>query len=184
LGTDIISGVMAAAEPSKLSKARTKLASLADAPIAGEFQSKLVEAAGFIPAKGGAAPDLIMDVMAHADRSRVADAAMKLAGADHGDLKTKDIAREKVLKQFESTLLANSLESIMPEPHDALTGGGPAASIWRGQQIQFVSEAIAERSPLGLVDMFSDSPSKSVQAANGPGRIRPFAFDGGEEGQS
>ncbi|MFN0192261.1 MAG: hypothetical protein ACKVP5_09845 [Aestuariivirga sp.] len=138
------------------------------------------------------APDLILDVMANADRKRMADAASKLADLNGNEAAAQTIAREKVLKEFESTLLANTLESIMPKSQDSLLGGGPAEEIWKGQQVQFISQAIAERSPLGLIGMFGDASRPAHVAgdldvaANGHqrGRIKSFAYSPGMEGQS
>jgi hypothetical protein len=186
LDADLISGVIAAADPARVSEARLRLAKLREAPLEGGFQSRLTEVAGASQVGANSANDLIAGVMAQADVDRVAAATAKLAGMEPGDA-AKLVAREKVLKQFESTLLANSLESIMPKSQDRLAGGGTAGEIWRGQQIQFMSEAMAEASPLGLANLFGDGPAQPLQLANvppaGSARIKPFAF-GGQEGQS
>ncbi|NJM28738.1 MAG: hypothetical protein HC855_00115 [Rhizobiales bacterium] len=178
---------MSAAEPGKLSNARIRLSELAATPVENGFAAKLKQIARVDKAVEPSAPDLILGVMANADRKRMADAASKLADLNGNEAAARTIAREKVLKEFESTLLASTLESIMPKSQDSLLGGGPAEEIWKGQQVQFLSQAIAQRSPLGLIGMFGDAPRQAQVAgnldvtANGHqfGRIRSFAYSSG-----
>jgi hypothetical protein len=191
LDVDLIAGVMSAAEPGRLSKARNKLAELAGEPVGNGFASTLKQAAVSKPIQDRVESDAILDVIANAELGRRAEASSTTAGATESETAGNTAARQKVLKEFESTLLASSLESIMPKSQDALTGGGPAAEIWRGQQILFMSQAIAERSPLSLLGMFGDAPAKpekltadlgAVPGDNQQGRIRSFAYIAG--GQS
>lgn len=178
---DLIAEVMSAVEPARLDRARTRLYALAGTQPTENFPSALRDVAGSPETRVAPAKDLIMEVMANADRNRMADATLKLAGLAEGDRQSRAIAREQVIRQFESTLLASALETIIPKSQDALTGGGMATEMWRGQQIQFMSEAMAERSPLGLIGMFADSqpemvslPGADSTARSGP--IRPFAY--------
>jgi hypothetical protein len=185
MGMDLIAEVMSAVEPARLDRARTRLSALAGAQPTENFPSTLRHVAGSAETQVAPVKDLIMEVMANADRNRMADATLKLAGLAEGDSQSRAIARERVIRQFESTLLASTLESILPKSQDALTGGGTAAEMWRGQQIQFTAEALAERSPLGLIGMFADSQPEMVRlpgadSTTRSGPIRPFAYRGEE----
>lgn len=190
MDVDLIAGVMSAAEPDRISKARIKLAELAGAPAGEGFNSALAQASVSERIQNRTKSDVSLDAVQSADRTRLAKASPASASATESDTAGRSAAKRKVLQEFESTLLASSLASIMPKSEDPLYGGGDAAEIWRGQQIQFMSQAMAERSPLGLLGMFGDSPPEpeivAVNLGNGPvrdrrDRIKPFAYAAGSE---
>jgi hypothetical protein len=58
--------------------------------------------------------------------------------------------REKTMQQLMSTLVVSALESMMPQSETLLFGDKVSGNFWRGQQIQYVAEAVSKRLSLGI----------------------------------
>lgn len=186
MSIDLITGVMTAADPTKLSSARSKLdenrlnegGNAFGASLKGVRRQPTVSRLHAVNTM-----DMIADVMASAKPDRLERAVASLGGKNsmqnlHGDERST-----KVLNQFESTLLSNFLDSVVPETGDGFYGDDAGADMWRGLQVQTMAEAISERSILGLDRMInSHAENANTQDAGRSSdqglerKIRPFAF--------
>jgi hypothetical protein len=130
------------------------------------------------------ASDLVAGVLAAADPSRAAGAQRRLAQASKTGTSFASLAeltvnqsnmpakgadktgpgKAKALQQLEGALLANVLETIIPEAGGSLFGD-QAGQFWRGEQIRLMADSVSSRSILGIGgDLGHGSDVQSIKA--------------------
>ena len=159
---DIVSDVMAAAHPVKLSRAEDKLRQTARAPeqsrgLFGKIAHSLISRRDVISNKvSSPTTDIVADVMANANPKRSQLAALKLDSLGNGGAGTDNSARREAMTKLESVLLTNALDSMLPKSNGSLYGDETSGNIWRGLQIEKMSDALAKRGMLNLAADFPD----------------------------
>ncbi|MFO1091413.1 MAG: rod-binding protein [Hyphomicrobiales bacterium] len=151
LKTDLIAGVMSAADPATRQAAAARLERLA--------------AAGSPAADRTAAPAQVADVRPFdavvADLARAQGAAEPAqpsrAGTEEARiaLHNRSVAKPDVppaLRQFEALALQSFLQSMMPKAAEAWAGGGTAGSMWSSMLTEHMAAAMAGAGGIGLAD--------------------------------
>jgi hypothetical protein len=187
---DLVSGVMAAAKPTDMAVAAKKLRQPAHSNAAGGgLFNKIFSSFTTTRAQGTAKRpklDIVADVMANAEPVKSQTAASKLERLKSGQNETNKSARREAMTRLEGVLLTNALDSILPKAGGTLYGDEVNGNIWRGLQIEKLSEALAERGPLNLAADFWDrsragsstlpTGSASFDKPFSAQKITPFAF--------
>jgi hypothetical protein len=189
MAVDMIMDVMRAAQPApatlkKLGKAGEPAASAAKSLFATIFSRTRPETA----AKATASPagDLVADVMAAADAKKLAAAKVELQGGEEPTMvATVDDKTRKAYQALESNLMANALQSMMPEGEGSLYGEGTAGDVWRGMMVDQMALAASQDNLFGLLPQtFRVTPTGAAEGETSsavfnllPGRrkITPFA---------
>jgi hypothetical protein len=162
MSSDIIMGVMQAADTSKSQRAHARLAQL-NTDKTGLF-GKVLTALGSrteknvtsSAAQGG--EDLIAQVMAAADPGKMQVAEARLVGLGGTQTASADTeAKRAAVKKLEGALLTAVVDEIVPKESSSLYGDGTAGSVARQFQVEGLAEAAAEAEPLGLANQFYGS---------------------------
>lgn len=169
MSSDMIMGVMQAANASKAMRAQTRLAQLGGSNE-GLF-GKIMTALGnrtekTKPAADPAAlgDDLIAQVMAAADPAKVQMAEAKLVSIGGMPSAVADASaspadpalaqKREAAKKLEGALLASVVDDIIPKDSATLYGEGTSGNIARQFQVEALAEAAAATEPLGLANQF------------------------------
>jgi hypothetical protein len=154
-GPDIVLGVSRAADAVKQREAMARLQRMNATPTtevassttgaadaATDWETELRRAAAGTPG----APSAPHVAMAHAN-------AAKASGGD--DKKTE------VYTQFESVLLQNMVEAMMPEDSQAMFGTGTAGSMWKSMLAEKIAAEIARSGTIGIAKQIAAGPATS-----------------------
>lgn len=167
LVSDLVMDVMRAAEPARAQAAARKLATQDRATV----QPAFARALGTTTTPKTLTHDIVADVMAAAEPARLARAEAKLGG--------NGASPAGVAQKFQSVLLANALDAMMPRTDGGLYGAGTAGEVWRGMANQQMAGALASRDVLGLNQTLNDRLGTDTTATAAwpfmtSTRIRPF----------
>lgn len=167
MSSDMIMGVMQAADAAKTQRAHTRLAQLhTDKPgLFGKIMTALGNRSEKVPVADAAArsDDLIAQVMAAADPAKRQIAEAKLEGLRAPGAATAVAAsgeepgmeqKRAAARKLEGALLTAVVDDIVPKDSASLYGGGTAGNIARQFQVEGLAEAAAEAEPLGLANQF------------------------------
>ena len=151
LTSDLLVGVMKAASPARAGAAAAKLAGLlAGAEVsAPSFQQALADSG---QATGD---DLIMGVLGAAEPEKLTRVQAKLAALG-GEQPAKAVASD-AFRGFESAMLRNMMESILPPAASGVFGEGYAGSMWRSMAADQFASLYADRGGIGIAAMVSRS---------------------------
>ncbi len=149
LTSDLLVGVMSAASPARARAAATKLAGLpaSDGIPAPSFQQALAASA---KATGD---DLIMGVLGAAEPEKLTRVEAKLAAL--GGEPPAKAANSDAFRGFESAMLRNMMESILPPAESGVFGEGYAGSMWRSMAADQFASLYADHGGIGIASMVS-----------------------------
>lgn len=159
MASDLVANVMAAADPTRIALAQQRLergqaAAAKTNPEAQLFQHRLFGRS-----------DLVAGVLASASSEQSVLAKSKLASLQPpADPNAGEARKAKAMQQLEGTLIANALESMIPEPTGSLFGDATAGQFWRGEQIRLMADAVSSRSMLNLASDPSGAGGQPIKA--------------------
>ena len=121
------------------------------APASAERTERAAPAASVaagVPADGGAGFAALVDAAAPADGG---------AGFQHSRSGVLDpVAR------FESFVLGNFVETMLPKDDHGLFGGGTAGNMWRSMLAERIGEELARSGGVGIADMIRERKTPST----------------------
>ncbi|MFT3988548.1 rod-binding protein [Aestuariivirga sp.] len=141
LPSDLVADVMKAASPAREQAAARKLA-VHQAPSG--FAARLDLLLSQQPRAGDLPGDLVMDVMANAQPQKLAAAEEKLAASTP----RHDMADP--YQKFESFMLRNAIEDMLPAAESGAYGEGFAGGMWRSMAADQLADLLAARGGLGI----------------------------------
>jgi len=141
LSSDLVVGVMDAASPARAQAAARKLSAH---QASSSFASRLDTFLSPQPRARDLPGDLVMDVMANAQPQKLAVAEAKL-GASEPRHDTAD-----PYQKFESFMLRNAIEDMLPAAESGAYGEGFAGGMWRSMAADQLADLFAARGGLGI----------------------------------
>lgn len=164
LTSDLLVGVMQAANPVRARAATARLAGLAAAAPADTPALQPVSFASLFtaPQSGTAAGDLIVGVMKAADPQRLAAANARLGATAADGPRLAAATPADPYRKFEGFLLRTAFEDILPPADSCAFGTGFAGGVWRSMAAEQFANLFADRGGLGLADEIRQRDTASV----------------------
>jgi peptidoglycan hydrolase FlgJ len=168
--SDLILGVMKAANPVKLAIATGKLKNAERTTVAGNnFQVMVNKRFGNAAPARDIPADLISGVLLAAEKTRQYAAVRSLGGEkfktaelDLGMQKTAAHAMKSEIdsqnpmrannQKFEALMLRNFVENVLPKSDSGIFGQGTSGDIWRSMEADFISQDMAKAGGIGIAD--------------------------------
>lgn len=177
LSSDLIAGVLNAAQPAATHRATLKLAGAHRQPAPGAdiFPEYIAasRARHLSVSPGAAGGDIVAEVLAAADPGKSAAIEQKLASLSSGVVQAP--TRTGALQGFESALLRNMFEMMLPPADSGAYGEGYSGSIWRSMAADQFASLYAARGGMGIAGMLSqDSGMEQVPALPAQTRQWPY----------
>lgn len=141
--SDLVMDVMRAADPRRMQAAARKLGAAGRTMVATADFGRALPQAGKAAAPGTG--DLVLDVMKAADPQRATAAAGKLAALGAG---TPD-----AYAQFESFMLRDAFEEMLPKAESGAFGDGFAGGVWRSMAADQFASIFSDHGGIGIADM-------------------------------
>ena len=183
INSDLILGVMNAANPAKVANAAGRLKFGREVTGADNTFQMLVDKRFGQPTKVKNAPtDLIAGVINAADKEKQQAAIQSLGGqptvmaALDASFEDSPVATFKSAKadiqnrshennqKFEALVLRNFVEDVLPKSSSGLYGEGTAGDIWRSMEADFISQDMAKAGGIGIADQLDAKDSKTTAA--------------------
>jgi Rod binding domain-containing protein len=181
INSDLIMGVVNAANPAKVASAKGKLKIGARGTIAdNKFQVLVDKRFGQTTKVKNLAPDLIVGVLDSADQVRK-EAAIQSLGGESTEMAALDTSLQNspVIKfknsksgiqnqshvnnqKFEALVLRNFVEDVLPKATSGVYGEGTAGDIWRSMEADFISQDMAKAGGIGIADQLDSKDSKKT----------------------
>ena len=181
INSDLIMGVVNAANPAKVASAKGKLKTGVRGTIAdNKFQVMVDKRFGQTTKVKNLAPDLIVGVLNSADQVRK-EAAIQSLGGESTEMAALDTSLQNspVIKfknsksgiqnqshmnnqKFEALVLRNFVEDVLPKATSGVYGEGTAGDIWRSMEADFISQDMAKAGGIGIADQLDSKDAKKT----------------------
>lgn len=164
--SDLVLNVMGAAEPERVRSAAQKLGSNTSGTSGLEFAGIMTDVARSPLSAGALGDDMIQQVLAAADPTKLAKAESHLRGLSGDGPRGSDPA-SNAYRSFEQAFLQNMLESTLPPSGSSVYGDGPSAGVWRSLAAEQLAKVYSDAGGIGIAGALS----LSQQSDRSPGGI-------------
>jgi peptidoglycan hydrolase FlgJ len=151
--SDLVVDVMRAADPARVQLATRKLAAASSTAVAS---ADFTAALGQADAAAAPSGDLVLDVMRAAEPQRAQAAARKLVALAGG--------KPDAYGQFESFMLRDAFEAMLPKAESGAYGDGFAGGVWRSMAAEQFASIFTSHGGLGIAEMLRQRDGTSRTA--------------------
>ncbi|HEY0331516.1 MAG TPA: rod-binding protein [Rhodopseudomonas sp.] len=154
---DLITEVMAAADPASQRIAASRLERLSPA-AAQDFAATVdqkIEAGALEP------------ITPQADGSAAAAAGAALDGAGHAPIVKASGGNAAVYRKFEAFILQMFVESMLPKDANEVFGKGTAGTVWRSMLAEQIGNEMSKGNGIGIAKQLANSRAAADAAVEG-----------------
>lgn len=161
--SDLVVDVMRAADPARVQAAARKLSAAPGTAVAAAAFGEALQAAAVAPSQQEApGSDLVIDVMRAGEPNARRAATHKLASLAG--------VPADAYGQFESFMLRDAFEAMLPKDNETAYGAGFAGGVWRTMAAEQYASIFTERGGLGIAEMLRRRAPAAAQIPAGDGQ--------------